>query len=1510
VEEDDGLGYHDDGEERNFEPDEYADDGGEKDKKRSKKKVLRDADLKGAQTVSSMFRRNGPGSKKFIGPGSSKKASGKRSRPEPSAELDLDSMLEELDGEMDHSHKTQRKNKRPTNRRVSMPASRPARIKEEDTHQNDDNYDDDVMDTGGEMEFEPAEDGPEDGAPEDGAPQDGDDNGEDTGRVSNDQDMEGVAAKEEAPAVPKLSAKERKMRAARLQAKARGIKSTVKAPKVNVATNDGGTRMAPESGPVPTLNTGAANSMWGEDTKEDVQSFGTGDLPLRDGEYTSKSKVAKDGEDPTAPEKCNYLDFFWLDAYEHYDQPGKIYLFGKVKVEDTKANVTSADPKFVSCCVVVNDVQRNLFVLPRETRKRGKTITDEPVSMTDMYEEMKQVLSPLLPKLQGQAFKCKMVERNYAFELPDVPREKTKYLKVVYSAKYKSPDQYTCDKGGSTFKRIFGGSTTAIENFLLKRDLMGPCWLQIRNVKAAAAPVSWCKMEAVTTEGPKSISKLSQPPPAPPLVVASLSLKTVVNPKVNLHEIVMASCVIHKKVSAEKGSEGTNPEHSPHFRQFTAVRPLGESAGGVTPQLPFNFQSELAGLGAQAQKQLAVQSNERGLLNYVLAKLHQEDPDVILGHNIAGFDLDLLLTRMSAHKINSMWSKLGRLKRNKMPKSFAGSGGRESFMGSVCAGRLVCDTYLSARELLRETNYTLTNLASSQLKATRSNVDPMDVPRQFGATKDIVNLAFHTRHDALLSLQLMFKLEILPLTKQLTNLGGNLWARTLKGSRAERIEYLLMHEFHRLKYILPEKPKNKKYGKDNKGGGGGKSDQRAGQSGRKKAAYGGGLVLEPKKGLYDTMVLLLDFNSLYPSIIQEYNICFTTVKRPTIDDGSSAPIQFEGEDDVEEVAVCVEEGESLPELPDPSDDAGVLPRVIRTLVERRKQVKKLLKNESNPTTRQQLDIRQKALKLTANSMYGCLGFSMSRFYAKPIAALVTATGRDTLQRTVDLAQNTLSLDVIYGDTDSIMINTGSTDLEKVKAIGETVKKESNKLYKLLELEIDGIFKSMLLLKKKKYAALVVHEGAPGTEPTYEKELKGLDLVRRDWSPLSKEAGTFVVSQILSGENKEETVSKVHGYLEDLALKMREGKLDLEQFVVTKGLNKAPKDYPDAKGQPHLQVAIRMLSAGKNVNAGDHVPYVICTPDSAADFLELSAAPTLVAARALHPDEYNRSNGVLKLDVEWYMSQQLLPPIARLCEPIDGTSRAIIAEKLGLDSSYFKGPTTNSDDASYDYDFMPKSQLDDEDRFKEVKKLDLKCLACNSTSTFPGVYCKDSQSQGDAAQSGFQLGLYCPDCSAEWWGLKRADGDQESASEDFSSRVMNLLQLKIRDHLKKYYEFWLVCEDSACGYRTQKQSMAGSRCLEHGCRSRMRPEYSDEHLYNQLKYYHTLFDANRALSKTTTKMKKAKASETAIAALPKPGEFHAQGLQLVHSEMEKVMKQSAYNWVHPSLWQTAFGAPSV
>lgn len=88
-------------------------------------------------------------------------------------------------------------------------------------------------------------------------------------------------------------------------------------------------------------------------------------------------------------------------------------------------------------------------------------------------------------------------------------------------------------------------------------------------------------------------------------------------------------------------------------------------------------------------------------------------------------------------------------------------------------------------------------------------------------------------------------------------------------------------------------------------------------------------------------------------------------------------------------------------------------QVIQGLVHRRRGVKEALKKERDPTKRAQMDIRQQALKLTANSMYGCLGFPNSRFFARPLAELVTGQGREILQSTVDLVQNSLGVEVSF-----------------------------------------------------------------------------------------------------------------------------------------------------------------------------------------------------------------------------------------------------------------------------------------------------------------------------------------------------------------------------------------------------------------------------------------------------------------------------------------------------------------
>jgi DNA polymerase alpha subunit A len=777
--------------------------------------------------------------------------------------------------------------------------------------------------------------------------------------------------------------------------------------------------------------------------------------------------------------------------------------------------------------------------------------------------------------------------------------------------------------------------------------------------------------------------------------------------------------------------------------------------------------------------------DEKSLLAMICAKIQQLDPDVIIGHNIFENELDVLSNRLHFYGLK-VWHRISRCQRNDEPSPpRMKSGGNHQWAGrQFTLGRLVCDTNLNARELMRESTYELSHLSKKVLGVDRQvhpipssmiqggdNADPDTVVRMCsGSAEGLRALADHTLCDSLLAVRLAWRLQVLPLTRQLSNLAGNLWINSLLNKRAERNEWLLVHEFKRLKYIVPDKHMGIKgksgsihsaafdepdhHDDDHEDNG----DNAGGTFKRKKAAaYMGGLVLDPKAGLYDKLVLLLDFNSLYPSIIREYNICFTTVERLDAEDAEKA-----------ESAEAV-----IPAHPPRGMDDGVLPKVIARLVNSRRAVKQMLKTEKNEAAKMMLDIRQKALKLTANSMYGCLGFSSSRFYAKPIASLITFTGRQTLQATVDLVEKNLRLDVVYGDTDSIFVHTGQDDYAAATQIGAEIAKEVNKRYSKLEIELDGVFKSLLLLKKKKYAGLKVRDW---DKQLFDQEVKGIDMVRRDWCVMSKSMGGVILEQLLSPtvKSKEDSLLWLEEYLRHIGKQMDANAIPLSEYVITKGITKMPDEYPDAKSQPHVLVAKRRLEAGERIRPGNEIPYIICViPDS--EGLSL-------AERARSPEEAARL-GLLP-DVAWYKAQQIHPPIARLCTPTGLTDSARLAEWLGLDPARFGGQDADNGESKENQDegFLEDPNLDVDIKFKEFTpkfSTQYKCPKCK-------VACALS------------VAVRSKNC------LKCMEQPIETA------HVRNLVGLAIRDLQNQSLLGWAKCENGdQCGCVTRQVSTQGN-----------------------------------------------------------------------------------------------------
>lgn len=178
---------------------------------------------------------------------------------------------------------------------------------------------------------------------------------------------------------------------------------------------------------------------------------------------------------------------------------------------------------------------------------------------------------------------------------------------------------------------------------------------------------------------------------------------------------------------------------------------------------------------------------------------------------------------------------------------------------------------------------------------------------------------------------------------------------------------------------------------------------------------------------------------------------------------------------------------------------------------------------------------------------------------------------------------------------------------------------------------------------------------------------------------------YVLDQILSGEPTEVVVENIHEYLTTLSTSIRTDQVKVEEFIIFKRLGKNPKDYPDAKSQPHVQVAFRMKERlGVDSRAGDVIPYIFCLEGKTTEGPG-SGGKTGQAERARHPEEIRKAAEELKIgafrslicvlyrafttnltfaDYEYYLATQILPPIERLCDPIEGTDRARLAECLG------------------------------------------------------------------------------------------------------------------------------------------------------------------------------------------------------------------------------------------------------
>jgi len=250
--------------------------------------------------------------------------------------------------------------------------------------------------------------------------------------------------------------------------------------------------------------------------------------------------------------------------------------------------------------------------------------------------------------------------------------------------------------------------------------------------------------------------------------------------------------------------------------------------------------------------------------------------------------------------------------------------------------------------------------------------------------------------------------------------------------------------------------------------------------------------------------------------------------------------------------------------------------------------------------------------------------------------------------------------------------------------------------------------------------------------------------------------------------------------------------------------------------------------------------------------------------------------MIQIDPEWYLAQQIHPPISRLLNPIDGTDSGRIAECLGLDPSKFRHEVVKADDE----DVMPNVVLEDKERFRDCTPLQVTCPACLSVVE-PG--------------------------QQEWGQRLTCSGCKQRLP---MHTLKNAITAAIRSAVSKFNDGWMVCEESTCPARTRQISLSfrrsdsksgaevGRQCLRVGCHGRMEKEYSDKALYTQLVYLQSLFDFQR-LDRLAERKLRGKGHEDRVERTEDQVITIKSSLLQLSAHLQEYLKQSDFNMINLS-----------
>ncbi len=525
-----------------------------------------------------------------------------------------------------------------------------------------------------------------------------------------------------------------------------------------------------------------------------------------------------------------------------------------------------------------------------------------------------------------------------------------------------------------------------------------------------------------------------------------------------------------------------------------------------------------------------ITGGEREMIERFTEVIQMEDPDVITGYNIDGYDIPYIIERARKLGLNELkWGRDGSSPRRVMNRFWR------------CTGRLIVDAWWAVKVEIRPKQETLNAVSKALLGEEKLDVDmkmkvgddydPRAIDKEWTNDRDKV-LAYCTR-DAELALKVLGKVGRIRKGMDLAAVSRMPVDDVLNSGSSQLIDAIMIRaaDRHVPQVAVPL----------------------TGSFEDEEEAIEGGYVHEIAPGVYH-WVCVLDFKSMYPSLIIAKNICFTTRDdRGTI---------------VSPLGVRFLSKEQQP---------GILPTILADLMRRRDETKAMAKRAKDPEEAHYYEGLQAAIKVLMNSFYGVFASSFYRFTDRSIGGSITAFARETTKGIIK-ALTDEGVNVIYSDTDSVFVQSPHQDLEGSLAFGQELAARFSKEGGSLEFEklMEPLFSHG---KKKRYVGRMVW-------PKEELVIRGYEVRRTDAFDLQSEALMTVFEFIMDGRT-EEAVKAARGYVQDTLA----GKVPLEKLVISKGC-RAFKDYANPDTQATVQTARKLIDMGYEFVPGMKVSWIV------------------------------------------------------------------------------------------------------------------------------------------------------------------------------------------------------------------------------------------------------------------------------------------------------------------------------